>query len=144
MITCHSDAVRSSLSFNWDNRKELLYEEISQLLASEGFHEMMNNSITNSKFHEEFFPDTKDSIVRLMSYSNAGLDSLRTSMLFPALEVVRYNNNRKQADLKLFEFGNTYRKEGDRYMESAQLIIVVTGFKRPESWKENKSPLIFI
>jgi phenylalanyl-tRNA synthetase beta chain len=129
-------AVRSSLTLGWENKKELLYEELSQLLAANGFREMMNNSISNSNYHETFFSESSDSIVRLLSYSNAGLDSLRTSLLFPALEVVRYNLNRKQSNLKLFEFGKGYRKINGGYQESSHLILIVSGHLTEESWKE--------
>lgn len=130
------DEVRSSLSFSSEDKKELLTEELSQMLAAAGFREMMNNSISNSKYHESFFPDTKESVVRLLSYSNIGLDSMRTSMLFPALEVVRYNHNRKEFDLKLFEFGKTYLKQSEKYLELSHLILLVSGNLKEESWKE--------
>ncbi|HUM47951.1 MAG TPA: phenylalanine--tRNA ligase subunit beta [Chitinophagales bacterium] len=135
------DAIRSSLSFNTDDKKESLTEELSQLLAASGFREMMNNSISNSKYHEAHFPASKDSVVRLLSYSNIGLDSLRTSMLFPALEVIRYNHNRKLFDLKLFEFGKTYLKKEEGYQENSHLVVLITGQLTPESWKEQQKPV---
>ncbi|MEO6166531.1 MAG: phenylalanine--tRNA ligase subunit beta [Chitinophagales bacterium] len=135
------DAIRSSLSFNTDDKKESLTEELSQMLAAGGFREMMNNSISNSKYHEAHFSESKESVVRLLSYSNIGLDSLRTSMLFPALEVIRYNHNRKLFDLRLFEFGKTYLKKEDGYLENSYLALVITGQLTPESWKEQQKPV---
>src|SRR5207244_8097669 len=109
------DAVRASLSYSGDDKREALQNVLSETLVGFGFREMINNSVSNSKFHEEFFPEAKDELIKLLSFSNAGLDSMRTSMLFPALEVISYNHNRKLTDLKLFEFGKTYRKKEDLY-----------------------------
>lgn len=140
------DAVRSSLSYSGGEERERLQESVSVMLAAAGFHEMINNSITNSVYHETWFPETKDEIVKLLSYSNAGLDSMRTSLLFPALEVIRYNHNRKITDLRLYEFGKTYRKTGDGYAESDKMILLITGNKRTESWqaKEQVADFYFL
>ncbi|MEP7129004.1 MAG: phenylalanine--tRNA ligase subunit beta, partial [Chitinophagales bacterium] len=134
------DAVRSSLSFSTNDKRETVTEELSQMLAASGFREMMNNSISNSKYHETFFPGSKDSVVSLLSYSNIGLDSMRTSMLFPGLEVIRYNHNRKMFDLKLFEFGKTYLKKEGKYEESSYLVLLLSGELTTESWKVKQEP----
>ncbi|MEO5673723.1 MAG: phenylalanine--tRNA ligase subunit beta [Chitinophagales bacterium] len=137
------DAVRSSLSYSGGDQSEELQIVLSEMLAGSGFREMINNSITSSGFHEEYFPEKKNEAVRLLSYSNTGLDSMRSSMLFPALEVISYNHNRKLTDLKLFEFGKTYRKEGEKFIESPHLILLLTGNKFSESWQGKESPANF-
>lgn len=137
------DAVRSSLSYSNGDQREGLEQVLSEMLAGSGFREMINNSITNSKFHEEYFPEAKDEVVKLLSYSNVGLDSLRTSMLFPALEVISYNHNHKITDLKLFEFGKTYRKALNRYVESTNLVLLATRNKHAESWQTKEQPIDF-
>jgi len=137
------DAVRSSLSFSDENEPEIFQQTIAEMLASAGFREMINNSITNSKYQDNYFPDAKDELIKLMSYSNIGLDSMRTSMIFPALEVVAYNHNRKMTDLRLFEFGKVYRKQNDQYIESSKLILIITGNKNAESWQAKQQPSDF-
>lgn len=137
------DALRSSISFGADTRKEELTEELSQQLAAIGFREMMNNSISNSRYHQSLCPDATHQPVQLLSYSNTGLDSLRTSMLFPAMEVIRHNHNRKLFDLKLFEFGKTYSKREGGYHEVSILALAATGNQSPESWKVKQQPVDF-
>lgn len=137
------DAIRSSLSFSNGGMQDNLKETISSHLAASGFHEVINNSISNSKYAQTWLPESAGSAVKLLSFSNAGLDSMRTSMLFPALEVVRYNHNRKQSDLRLFEFGKTYTLESGAYEESNQLMLLVTGNKQPESWRAAVQPADF-
>jgi len=137
------DAVRSSLSFLSEDKSESLREALSEMLAGRGFHEMINNSISNSKYHEDHFPETKDDVIRMLSFSNAGLDSLRTTMLFPMLDAVSYNQNRKMTDLKLFEFGKTYRQENGKYKEASRLVLVTSGNKFSESWRGKEEPADF-
>jgi phenylalanyl-tRNA synthetase beta chain len=51
-------------------------------------------------------------------------------MLFSGLEAIAYNINRKNSDLKFFEFGRTYGiadKETPKYSEQKQLTLFVTG-----------------
>jgi phenylalanyl-tRNA synthetase beta chain len=134
-------AVRSNLQFRKKDDQEYLQQTIAGLLAGCGFNEMINNSITNSKYAESYFPNSQEEVIRLLSFSNTGLDSLRTSLLFPALEVVRHNHNRKNHDLRLFEFGTVYRKSGNEFLEARQMILVITGNKLPKSWQTDEKPV---
>ncbi|MCY7409904.1 MAG: phenylalanine--tRNA ligase subunit beta [Chitinophagales bacterium] len=136
-------SVHSSISYAVDDKKELLQEQIATMIAGSGFHEVINNSISNSKYHEDYFPELKDSLVKLLSFSNVGLDSMRTTMLFPALEVIRHNHNRKIVDLKLFEFGKTYLRSSEKYLEQSNLILLVTGNKQSESWQGKEQAVDF-
>ncbi|HET6539790.1 MAG TPA: phenylalanine--tRNA ligase subunit beta, partial [Chryseolinea sp.] len=61
----------------------------------------------------------------------------RQTMLFTGLEVCAYNINRKQKDLKLFEFGKIYYKESGRYREEERLALYVTGNIQTENWQFN-------
>jgi phenylalanyl-tRNA synthetase beta chain len=64
--------------------------------------------------------------------------------LFSGLEVLAYNLNRKQKDLKMFEFGKIYRKINnvqsntvtDKYKEQTKLAIFITGNKFAETWQQ--------
>src|SRR6185437_3578052 len=56
------------------------------------------------------------------------------SLLFSGLEVLAYNINRRQKDLRLFEFGKTYSHTGSTYSEKNRLSLFITGNKFHESW----------
>ncbi|NJN43052.1 MAG: hypothetical protein HC811_13315 [Flammeovirgaceae bacterium] len=71
---------------------------------------------------------------------------LRQTMLFTGLEVCAYNINRKQKDLKLFEFGKIYSKSGDKpwpYRETAKLGVYMTGNSKPENWQNKSNAVSF-
>ena len=87
---------------------------------------------------EKIFPDSSNNIVKLLSFSNSGLDSLRFNFLLPLLNTVRNNINRKHSDLKLFEYGKIYSKHNDSYQEKDILSILITGNTSEEHWR-NKS-----
>ena len=71
------------------------------------------------------------------------LSVLRQSLLFSGLEAVRHNSNRKNSDLKFFEFGKTYHNFGDKREEFKRLSLLITGNKTIENWNSPKSETDF-
>ena len=116
---------------------------IASQLNSFGFHEMMANSLTTPDYvklsdllKEEY------NVVMLNPLSN-DLSAMRQSMLFSGLEAVSYNINRKNSDLKLFEFGKSYRKLLSGYNEKKHLTLFSTGNRSLESWTNTQKPTDF-
>jgi len=116
---------------------------IASQLNSFGFHEMMANSLTTPDYvklsdllKEEY------NVVMLNPLSN-DLSAMRQSMLFSGLEAVSYNINRKNSDLKLFEFGKSYRKLLSGYNEKKHLTLFSTGNRTLESWTNTQKPTDF-
>ena len=105
-------------------------EKISDLLCGEGFQEIVTNSIVNSKYYPE-----RTDLVRMLNNLSSELDVMRPSMLESGLEVIQFNCNRKNNDLMLFEFGNTYRKE-ESYVETAQLALWISGNIVSGQWNQ--------
>jgi phenylalanyl-tRNA synthetase beta chain len=112
---------------------------ISEMLVGMGFSEMLNNSLTSSKYVEKLGGEvlSNERNVEMLNPLSQELNVMRQSMLFSALEVVEYNQNRQSPDLKLFEFGKTYHKY-DKYVENQRLNIVITGAKEQVSWNASK------
>lgn len=105
-------------------------KRVADLLNGMGFSEILTNSITKSKHYND-----KTSIIPLLNSLNAELDIMRPDMLITGLEVLQYNVNRKNNDLKLFELGKTYRKVGDNFEENAVISLYATGNQNPVNWK---------
>jgi phenylalanyl-tRNA synthetase beta chain len=70
----------------------------------------------------------------LLNSQTAELDSLRTSMIYSGLEVIAYNQNRKNADLRLYEIGKTYHKAESGYIQKQHLTLFLTGTDAEENW----------
>ena len=121
--------------------KDALKEKLSNYLVGQGFHEIMTNSITNSKY---FSNEILDQSVKMINNLSADLDVLRPSMLETGLEAIAYNNNRKNNNLQLFEFGKTYHsKHASTYNEAEHLCLYITGDTHEDSWNEKSKQLDF-
>ncbi len=104
---------------------------VADLLASNGFNEIMSLSLSQSTFYKEILPLEESRLVYVNNTSNVHLDIMRPTMLFSGLEAVVHNQNRQQADLKLFEFGKTYHPKGGQFSEIFK-ISENLGSKKPE------------
>ncbi|MDX2196646.1 MAG: phenylalanine--tRNA ligase subunit beta [Cytophagales bacterium] len=120
-----------------------LQNQLTALLADNGFNEIITNSLTKPLYADTLkHINTNENVVILNKLSEE-LEVLRQSLVFSGLEVIAYNLNRKQKDLKIFEFGKTYKKIADmgnvteKYKESNTLAIFLTGNKQAETWQEN-------
>lgn len=125
--------VRSSLSYADKPDVERLQNIISDLLSSKGFNECMNNSLTKASHTKLIEELSSDHQVELLNPLSQDLNGMRQSLLFSGLENIAYNNNRKNNDLKLYEFGKTYHKYQE-YTENRKLILLACGRQKGESW----------
>lgn len=111
-----------------------LQQNITQTLAANGFNEIMNNSLTKPAYAEALESVQADNNVVILNKLSEELEVMRQSLLFSGLEVIKHNINRKQKDLKLFEFGKIYQKIEGQYQEQQQMSVFVTGNEQAESW----------
>ena len=113
--------------------KEVIKEKTTQFLVGKGFVEIFTNSITNSQY---FTPAVLSTAVKMMNNLSADLDVLRPSMLETGLETIAYNCNRRNHNLRLFEFGKTYATTGSgQYSEAEHLCIYLSGLDTEEGWR---------
>lgn len=115
---------------------------VAALLAAYGYHEIYTNSLTKSAYTGLNDASTAQPVAILNPLSEA-LDTLRTTLLWGGLEAIVHNINRKQPDLKLFEFGKVYCQEGDRYVENNRLALWLTGHVEATNWIRKPKPVTF-
>ena len=114
-------------------KPEGIKEKIANGLVGLGFSEILTNSITNSAYFSE---SQSANTVKLLNNLSSELDVLRPAILPTALEVIAFNHNRKHTDLKLFEFGKTYKTSTTgQYAETNHLCLYITGNVNPQTWK---------
>jgi phenylalanyl-tRNA synthetase beta chain len=107
----------------------------TEFLIGRGFVEIMNNSLTSAKHEELQTMDGEESkAVKVLNPLSLELNTMRTTLLFGALETVAHNQNRQHPDLKLMEFGSCYQLSENGYHEEQRLMLVVTGRQESESW----------
>ena len=108
--------------------------KIATQLIALGFHEMMGNSLTSPKYIDLTDGLKAEHNVEMLNPLSNDLSVMRQSMLFNSLEALSYNTNRKAADIKLFEFGNTYHNYPEGRQEPKHLSLIVSGTKSKENW----------
>jgi phenylalanyl-tRNA synthetase beta chain len=118
-------------------------KSLGEMLAGNGFYEILTNSLTNAAYQQKHKLTFAGEPVEMLNKLSEEQGILRQTMLFTGLEVCSYNINRRQKDLKLFEFGKIYWKQGgietkDKYQEEERLALYVSGSAETENW-QNKS-----
>ncbi|MBD3630202.1 phenylalanine--tRNA ligase subunit beta [Cyclobacterium sp.] len=120
-----------------------LQYRVSEMLAGIGYSEIITNSLTKSSYSEKSsFLDSREDVVILNKLSE-DLGVLRQTLLFTGLEVLAHNINRRQKDLKFFEFGSVYSRKKEGYREMKMLSLFMTGNSRHENWMEAVRPVGF-
>ncbi len=109
---------------------------VAELLSGNGFNEIMSNSLTTPDYLKLSEQLSTEQNVTILNPLSSDLSVMRQSLLFSGLEAVSHNINRKNGDLKFYEFGNIYKKQANDYVESKRLAIFITGDKNAESWIE--------
>lgn len=130
--------VNASLAYTVKPNKENIQNLISDMLSAAGFFEIWCNSLTRAVYSKN-----ADEAVHILNPLSSDLNVMRQSLLQPALESVAYNQNRKNADLKFYEFGKTYHLVGDKYVERPRLLVLISGAKQSEQWNHSKSQSTF-
>ena len=137
-------SVKACLSVEGAEDKSVkLQNLVSEQLVGCGFNEILNNSLTASAYYEGLETYKPENLVRLMNPLSNDLNVLRATLLFGGLESIEHNANRKNADLKFFEFGNCYHYNAEKrnpekalapYSEELHLGLWLTGKRVSNSW----------
>lgn len=104
-----SSNLTSTLSYK--SRTDLshsLQNIISEQLVGSGFNEILNNSFTKASNYDDLTSYPKNNLVMMMNPLSTDLNAMRQTLLFGGLESIAYNRNRKNQDIRFFEFGNCY------------------------------------
>lgn len=146
-----SDTVKSCLNQTTKPDRDKIQNIVSDYLAANGFNETMNNSLTKLSYYEENKDFPAEASVTVLNALSKDLGQMRQTLLYGLLETAEYNINRKVSDLRLFEFGNCYKKnlktfDSDcitkRYDQSKHLALLTTG-KSAESWQAGRQATDF-
>ncbi|MDD3737836.1 MAG: phenylalanine--tRNA ligase subunit beta [Lentimicrobiaceae bacterium] len=136
------DKVSSSLSYGKKPDGDKLRTNISKYLSANGFVEVLNNSLTASKYYEnnDSYPLSK--CAKVLNAQSSEFNVMRQTLLYSVLENVAFNINRQNSDLMFFEFGNVYRFNADeseqdvekKYWQNSNLAVLTTGNVLPTIW----------
>ncbi len=118
-----------------------IQEDLSKFLAGKGFSEILTNSLTSPEYFKKF--PLGDDPISMLNPSSEDLAILKTSPVYTALQSIAYNINRKNPNLKFFEFGRTYEKPGKEYQEIEWLSVYMTGDTMDGNWLDKNRQVNF-
>ena len=148
------EKLNTSLAYGVKPDPEKLRRRIAEQLTAQGFNEILNNSLTKVSYYEPLTQLTLDTCVKIMNPLSQDLGVMRQTLLFGGLESIARNANRKNADLKFYEFGNCYHYKANpaarehnpenslvEYSEEPHMALWITGNKAAQTWvrKEEKT-----
>ena len=148
------EKLNTSLAYGVKPDPEKLRRRIAEQLTAQGFNEILNNSLTKVSYYEPLTQLTLDTCVKIINPLSQDLGVMRQTLLFGGLESIARNANRKNADLKFYEFGNCYHYKANpaarehnpenslvEYSEEPHMALWITGNKAAQTWvrKEEKT-----
>lgn len=116
---------------------------IGELLVANGFYEIWTNSLTNATYYEKYKLTFDGEAVEILNKLSEELGIMRQTMLFTGLEVCAHNINRRQKDLKLYEFGKIYSKKNGKYTEEERLAFYMSGNLETENWQRKTTAVSY-
>ena len=155
------EKLNTSLSYNPKPNPVALQIRISEQLTAQGFNEILNNSLTKVSYYEPLEQLSLATCVKIMNPLSQDLGVMRQTLLFGGLESIQRNANRKNADLKFYEFGNCYHYNAQKiatrqakdpkwvydplyaYSEEPHLALWLTGNKTTQSWVQREEKTSF-
>lgn len=155
------EKLNTSLSYNPKPNPVALQIRISEQLTAQGFNEILNNSLTKVSYYEPLEQLSLATCIKIMNPLSQDLGVMRQTLLFGGLESIQRNANRKNADLKFYEFGNCYHYDAEKiatrqakdpkwvydplyaYSEEPHLALWLTGNKTAQSWVQREEKTSF-
>lgn len=123
--------------------KDKVQEKTTDLLVTNGFNEIITNSLTNPDYVANLNIWKENEHVQILNKLSEELGVMRQTLIFSGLESLQYNINRKQKNIKFFEFGRSYHNTNGNYSEKQYLSIFLSGNKSDENWTVKKSTVDF-
>lgn len=130
--------IRASLNNAAKPDKDAVQNTLADLLTSNGFNEILANSLTRSAYADDL-----ENAVKILNPLSSDLDVMRQTLLFSGLEVISYNQNRRYPNLKLYEFGKVYHQYPEKFEEKHRLSLFLSGADQSEQWNQKEQPVSF-
>ena len=115
------------------------YEEISLIkhkMASYGLYETKQYSMGDSSIFKRFGID-EEKFIKVVNPLTSEMDVLRPTALASLLNNVIYNQNHRHKNGALFEVGNIFYKDKDKFVEEKRLSAVMFGLYQEKLWTKD-------
>lgn len=128
-----------------ESKPERFSREVRSVFREIGFSEAVTNSMVHPRPQFLISPQGEGHFIKIMNPISEDMSVMRTSMLPSLFEIVKGNLFRKNFDLRLYEIGKTYVRNGDKPLPDENAIICgcVTGSRYPVHWGGGSEPFDF-
>ena len=110
-------------------------------LTQRGYHEAITYSFVDPKLQSTLDPDGEG--IALANPISADMSVMRTGLWPGLVQALRYNVNRQQPRVRLFEIGLRFRGEATNIKQERVLGGAIYGSAAPEQWGERGRPVDF-
>ena len=143
--------VNASLNYAENPDPNQVRNAIASLLSAQGFNEIWSNSLTRASYYDDMQLYKGTQTVRLFNPLSSDLNGMRQTLLYGGLECIELNSNRRNQDLRLYEFGNCYFSKGTHYSENPagnyyeeeHLALFLSGNREQPNWNTSEIPVSF-
>lgn len=115
---------------------------VRDALVSTGLYECLGTSMIDEKTALLDYDFTKEDLVAPINPISLDLAIMRPSLLGGMLATVKRNVSRKNTNLALFEIGNCFCKNPEKYPEErGEVVVALTGQRHPERFSKERTEL---
>ena len=114
---------------------------IQQMLVARDYQEIVSYAFVEEHVERELCGN--DKAVALQNPIASNMAVMRSSLIVGLVGALRFNLNRKQARVRLFEVGACFARAHDGYAQSQRLSGIVYGAAHPEQWDAAAKPVDF-
>jgi phenylalanyl-tRNA synthetase beta chain len=105
---------------------------IQQALVSRDYQEIISLAFLDEQIERDLCGNQRPLSLQNPIASNLGV--MRSSLIGGLINALRYNLNRKQIRIRLFEIGACFSKDNDNYRQTERLACLAYGSSYPEQW----------
>ena len=119
------------------NSSHSIQQKISNHLVSLGAYEIMNNSLVKREYGN-FLDEKSNNHISLLNPLSNDTATLRKTLIYGAVEVLKFNHFNGNPNGTIFEWGKVYSENGNKYDQENRLLIATTGLQNEEHWFNGK------
>ena len=131
------EKINSSPSIPKLKTNHSIQQKISNHLVSLGCYEIMNNSLVKREYGN-FLDEKSNNHISLLNPLSNDTATLRKSLIYGAVEVLKFNHFNGNPNGNIFEWGKVYSKNGNKFGQENRLLVATTGLQNEEHWFNGK------
>jgi len=132
---------RAALTMLPDSELQRPLARVQQLMVARDYQEIVSYAFVEEQLERELCANQNPVILQNPIASNMAV--MRSSLLVGLVSALRFNLNRKQLRVRLFETGACFSRHADKYLQTQCFSGIAYGSISPEQWGIVAKPVDF-